>query len=113
MANAAMSAIAQATDLVSELRRIRSHWSDIVRVRGGSSAQRLLDVVLRQPVVDTKTVAGELGILPANAGRAIAPLVEAGVLVEFTGFRRNRMWQAVEVTAALDDFAARAMRRLQ
>lgn len=111
MANAAMSAIAQATDLVSELRRIRSHWSDIVRVRGGSSAQRLLDVVLRQPVVDTKTVAGELGILPANAARAIAPLVEAGVLVEFTGFRRNRMWQAVEVTAALDDFAARAMRR--
>ncbi len=111
MANAAMSAIAQATDLVSELRRIRSHWSDIVRVRGGSSAQRLLDVVLRQPVVDAKTVAGELGILPANAGRAIAPLVEAGVLVEFTGFRRNRMWQALEVTAALDDFAARAMRR--
>jgi hypothetical protein len=41
----------------------------------------------------------------------IAPLAEAGVLTEFTGFTRNRMWQATEVLTALDDFAARAGRR--
>ena len=36
---------------------------------------------------------------------------EAGVLTEFTGFKRNRMWQSREVLTALDDFAARAGRR--
>jgi hypothetical protein len=38
-------------------------------------------------------------------------LTDAGVLTEFTGFRRNRMWQASAVLEALDDFAARAGRR--
>ena len=38
----------------------------------------------------------------------IAPLAGAGVLMEFTGFRRNRMWQATQVITALDEFAARA-----
>jgi hypothetical protein len=33
------------------------------------------------------------------------------VLTEFTGFKRNRMWQSREVIAALDEFAARAGRR--
>jgi hypothetical protein len=46
-----------------------------------------------------------------SAQRAIAPLAEAGVLIEFTGFKRNRTWQAGEVLAALDEFAARAGRR--
>ncbi|MEP9395376.1 hypothetical protein ABLE94_24405 [Gordonia sp. VNK1] len=63
------------------------------------------------PVVDTRTVATALDISPTNAGRAITPLVDAGVLQEFTGFNRNRMWQANDVLGALDDFAARAARR--
>jgi hypothetical protein len=35
------------------------------------------------------------------------------VLTEFTGFKRNRMWQASEVLSALDEFAARAGRRIR
>jgi hypothetical protein len=42
--------------------------------------------------------------------RAIGPLVDAGILTEFTGLARNRMWQSREVLAALDAFAARARR---
>ncbi len=68
-------------------------------------------MLLRQPVVDARTVAAELGVTPQNARRAIVPLVEAGILTEFTGFTRNRMWQATAVLAALDAFAARAGRR--
>jgi hypothetical protein len=56
-------------------------------------------------------VARELGVTPQNALRAIAPLAEAAILEEFTGFARNRMWQSREVLGALDDFAARAGRR--
>ena len=48
---------------------------------------------------------------PENALRAITPLIEAGVITEFTGFARNRMWQSAKVLSALDAVAARAGRR--
>jgi DNA-binding transcriptional regulator YhcF (GntR family) len=58
-----------------------------------------------------RTLARELGVTPQNALRAITPLVNAGIVDEFTGFARNRMWQSREVLHALDDFAARAGRQ--
>ena len=79
--------------------------------RSDSAAWRLADLLIRQPVVDTATVARELGIAPENSIRPITRLVEAGVLTEFTGLTRNRMWQSREVLDALDAFAARAVRR--
>jgi hypothetical protein len=83
----------------------------MIKVRRGASAWRVADLLLRQPVIDAATVGAELGIAPQNAQRAIAPFVDAGILAEFTGFKRNRMWRAREVLSALDDFAARAGRR--
>ena len=71
---------------------------------------QLADIVIRQPVVDAATVARELRVSPQNAHRAIAPL-DTGILEEFTGFARNRMWQSRHVLTALDEFAARAGRR--
>ncbi|GAB91749.1 Fic family protein [Gordonia rhizosphera] len=108
---AALSAVDNGSRLVSDLRQIRVQWRERVRVRQGSGAHRLMDILLRQPVVDRRTTATYLGISADNAGRAIQPLVDAGILYEFTGFTRNRMWHAVEVTDALDEFAARAARR--
>lgn len=111
LANASLEAATTGRQLVRDLREIRHGWGERIRARRGASAWRLVDVVLRQPVVDTPTVARELGVTPQNAQRAIGPLVEAGILHEFTGFSRNRMWQSREVLDALDDFAARAGRR--
>jgi hypothetical protein len=62
-------------------------------------------------VVDAGVVVRELGVPAQNVPRAIAPLERAGVVTEFTGRRRNRMWQAPAVLEALDAFAARAGRR--
>jgi hypothetical protein len=73
-------------------------------------AWRLVDLILRQPVIDAAAVSRELPIGANNAMRAIVPLVEAGVLKEFTGYQRQRIWQATEVLSALDAFAARAGR---
>jgi len=97
--------------LVRDLRSIRNDWKGKLTARRGATAWRLADVLLRQPVIDTPAVARELGVTPQNALRAITPLVNAGVLEEFTGFARNRMWQTREVLDALDDFAARVGRR--
>lgn len=108
LSRAALSAVDNGSRLVSDLRHIREQWDGRVRVRRGSGAQRLMDILLRQPVVDRRTTATDLGISPDNAGRAIQPLVDGGILHEFTGVTQNRMWHSVEVTDALDEFAARA-----
>lgn len=111
LAAAALTAIVNGRELVADLNWIRETWEDTVPARRGSAAWRLADLLLRQPVIDAAVVAKELGLSGANALRPIAPLVEAGVLTEFTGFKRNRLWQSREVLTAIDDFAARAGRR--
>jgi hypothetical protein len=95
----------------AELRAIRAGWQDTVRARADAGAWRVADLLLRQPVLDSPLVSRELGVPPQNAVRVLAPLIEAGVLTEFTGQKRNRMWQAREVLDALDAFATRAGRR--
>jgi hypothetical protein len=111
---ASFEAVANGRQLVAELRAIRRRWDDTVTTRRGAAAWQLADVLVRQPVIDAATAATaarELDVTPQNAQRAIAALVAGGVLDEFTGFARNRMWQAREVLDALDAFAARAGRR--
>lgn len=111
LADASFEATTNGRQLVAALRGVRADWDDIIKARRGASAWRVADLLLRQPVLDAAIVGAELGIAPQNAQRAIAPLAEAGILTEFTGQRRNRMWQARDVLTALDDFAARAGRR--
>lgn len=111
LATASFAAAANGRQLVLDLRAIRHSWEDKIKARRGATAWQLADVLLRQPVIDTPTVARELGVTPQNALRAIVPLAEADILEEFTGFARNRIWQSREVLNALDDFAARAGRR--
>jgi Fic family protein len=111
LAEASFAAVANGRQLVLELQGIRESWTQKVRARRDASAWRLADVLIRQPVVDASTVAAELNTSTKNVMRAVDPLVKAGVLTEFTGFTRNRMWQSREVLTALDAFAARAGRR--
>ncbi|WP_316576174.1 Fic family protein [Nocardia canadensis] len=111
VAEATFIALGNARLLVADIHRIRERWESAVRARRGSTPWRLIDVALRQPVFDAATAADALGIADSNAVRAINALVEVGVLTEFTGMRRNRLWQAREVLDALDDFARRAGKR--
>jgi len=111
LAEASFAAIANGRQLVLDLRAIRAGWTHVVAARRGAAAWRLADLLLRQPVVDAATAATELQMTTQNVLRAITPLVNMGVLSEFTGLTRNRMWQASQVLSALDDFAARAGRQ--
>lgn len=111
LAEASFEATANGRQLVHDLRAIRAGWDHAIKARRGAGVWRLADLLLRQPVVDAATVASELGLAPQNIQRVIAVLENSGVLTEFTGFRRNRMWQATDVLTALDEFAARAGRR--
>jgi Fic family protein len=111
LADASFAAISNGRTLVAELRDLRASWADRVAARSGSTVWRIADLLLRHPVINAAVIARELAIQPANVYRSITPLVEAGVLVEFTDNRRNRVWRSNEVLAALDAFAARAGRR--
>lgn len=111
IADASFHAVVNGRQLAGEIKATRAEWDGRITARRDAAAWRLADLLLRQPVVDGETVATQLGIPPTSARSALAHLTEAGVLSEFTGFTRNRMWEAKEITTALDAFASRAGRR--
>jgi Fic family protein len=110
-AAAAFRALANGRLLVDDLHTIRQDWQERVHARRDAAAWRVAELLLRHPVVNAALVAAEIGIAPQNAYRSLRPLVDAGVLVEFTDRKRNQLWRAPEVLDALDRFAARAGRR--
>ena len=110
-ARAAFAAIANGRHLIADLHAVRRNWDERVRVRRGAMAWRIADLLLRYPVINAALVATEIGIATQNTYRSLQPLVDAGVLVEFTDKKRNQLWRAPEVLDALDRFAARAGRR--
>jgi Fic family protein len=111
VAGAAYSSIQNGRQLVDDLRATRESWQDRIKVRRGATAWRIVDLVLRHPVVNAALIAAELDIKGPNVYRALKPLVDAEVLVEFTDKKRHQLWRASEVLDALDGFAARAGRR--
>ena len=111
LAEASFAAVANGRQLVDDLQNIRDRWQDVIAARRDAVAWRLGDLLLWQPVIDAAIVQSELDATSANAHRAIRQLTDAGVISEFSGRRRSRLWQAREVLTALDDFAARAGRR--
>ncbi|HAS11126.1 MAG TPA: cell filamentation protein Fic [Acidimicrobiaceae bacterium] len=110
-ASAAFAATANGRTLVEELHSIRRSWHDRVKARRDATAWRVVDLLLRHPVVNASLIAETTGIAPRNAYRALRPLEAADVVVEFTDKKRNQMWRAPELLAALDSFASRAGRR--
>lgn len=97
--------------LVERLVETKTHWTDRVTARSDAAVWRLLDVLVRHPVVNNALVRSELGVTDVAAQGAIDQLVAADVLEQTTRRARNRAWQSPEILAALDDFAARAGRR--
>lgn len=111
LSDASIMAVANGRQLVADLRDIRRRWQDAVTARRDAVVWRLADLLLQQPVIDASIVQDRLDATSANAHRAIRQLQDAGIITEFSGRKRRRLWQAQEVLSALDDFAARAVRR--
>jgi len=111
LSSASVLAVVNGRHLVGDLRSIRERWNSQIKARRDSAVHRVADLLVRQPVFDAMTLQRELGITTGNARRYVDPLVAAGVIVKFTGRRRNRAWRAPEILGALDAFAERAGRR--
>lgn len=111
LADASFAAIGNGRRLVRQIRAVRSGWDDQIKARRGATAWRVADLLVRQPVIDSRLLQRELRIPTMTANRAIASLVDAGILTKVSGNYRDRKWSATEVLTALDDFARRSDRR--
>jgi Fic family protein len=61
--------------------------------RRAKNGHRLMTMLYREPMVNAQAVAKELDISQVSADKLIKAFVQAGILVEVTGFRRNRFFQ--------------------
>jgi Fic family protein len=85
------------------LEALREAWAGRRRFRAGAASLRALDVVPSYPVLTVKRLAALLDVSIPTATAAVDQLVEAGVLTERTGYRRNRVFVAREVLAVLEN----------
>ncbi|APF41221.1 Fic family protein [Neomicrococcus aestuarii] len=111
VAEASFAAVQNGRGLVRDIQSAAARWDSAVMARSDSSVHKVKSYLLRQPVVDSKTIATELQISEVAAQNAIDRLVDAGVLSQISAGKRNRLWQAPEILAALDAFGDRARRR--
>jgi DNA-binding MarR family transcriptional regulator len=72
---------------------------------------RVLDLLVRQPVITARLLIDTLGVSAPTAHAALERLTGAGVLVESTGQRRGRVFRSPEVLGVLDGYAAGLGRR--
>ncbi len=109
--DAAQRAVENTRALVAELDQIRAGWDDRLTVRRSSNAWKLLDVLLRRPVLTSAAAAAELGVQQPNVYPPLTALVEAGILNSKAEHGLGPFWRSDEVLAAVDRFAQRARRR--
>ncbi|MDQ0575279.1 Fic family protein [Agromyces albus] len=110
VSEASFAAVNNGQRLVDDIEAVRARWNATVVARADSSVHRVKEYLLRQPVINTKTVASALSVSEVAAQTSIDKLVDADVLTQAGGRARYRIWQASEVLDALDAFGARARR---
>jgi Fic family protein len=108
---AAFRAVSNGRRLETDLADIYAQWEHAVSARRDAVVWRLLPLLVSQPAVTIRFIQESTGASQPAAQNAVDQLVTAGVLAPATQNRRNRVWIATEVIAALDEFAARAGRR--
>ncbi len=83
-----------AVDAVRKLAALMAADRERVLADAGSSifSLRLFERLQRQPIVTVAAVMKLLDTTKPTAGRAVDALVDAGVLIETTGRRRDRAW---------------------
>ncbi|CAH0496379.1 Fic family protein [Novosphingobium sp. CECT 9465] len=84
------------------LGQLTADWRGRRKFRAGSASLRALDLLIDYPVITLKRLAEKLGVSKPQALAAINQLVEANILVERTGYRRNRVFVAEAVLGVVN-----------
>ena len=110
-AHAIARAIRNTRTLVAELDDVRASWEARLHARRDSNAWRLLDVLMRRPVISAALAAQELGVKQPNVYPPLHALTESGIVKSKNEHGLGPFWRADDVLAAIDRFAERAGRR--
>lgn len=108
---AAFAAVSNGRRLDTDLADIYAGWEHAISARRDAVVWRVLPLLVSQPAITIRFIQEATGVSQPAAQNAVDQLVTAGVLAPASENRRNRVWVATEVIAALDDFAARTGRR--
>ena len=84
------------------LRELEAKWSTRRRFRARSAAQRSLNLLASYPVITATRLAMLLDVSFPAAMTAIDQLMEARILQERTGYRRNRVFVAPDVMTIIN-----------
>ena len=107
LAHAAQRAATAANESAVELAALPASWYELVHPRAGSTAAKVLDMLMDTPALDAEMVARTAGVSSTAAYDALDRLVEAGILHELTQSKRDRAWAATEILAEIDALNAR------
>lgn len=80
-------------------------------LRRQAAAWQVLPHLIAHPVINSRYLQDQLQLTAPTAQRALVQLVEAGVLAERTGLKRDRIWQQGGILKILDAYAASLTRR--
>lgn len=107
----ATKAVDLGTILVDRIEVLVASYLERCSGRSGSVQRRLIPFLSQYPALDSNLVRELLQVSMPAAISGLTALEQQGVLIQVTAGRRNRVWIATEVIAALEDFSSKARRR--
>lgn len=106
-AQTTVAASRAAEDFGVRLTALQAEWKEKATVRSGSTADRVIDRLPAQPVIDVRKAAALAGTSEEAARQALNRLAERGVLEQVTKRNWGRAWEAVGLWNLLDRFEQR------
>ncbi|HEY5815826.1 MAG TPA: Fic family protein [Solirubrobacterales bacterium] len=106
-AQTTLAASSAAADFGKRLAELQAEWLKKADVRRGSTAEKIIEALPAQPMIDVKVAARLTGTSEEAARQALNVLAERGVLKQVTKRNWGRVWQARGLWSLLDRFEQR------
>lgn len=106
-AETTIAASQAAEDFAERLGKLGSEWRAKAKVRSGSTAEKVIDALPAQPVIDVKKAAEVAGTSEEAARQALNTLEERGVIKQMTKRNWGRVWEARGLWNLLDRYERR------
>jgi Fic family protein len=103
-AETTIAASQAAEDFAERLEKLESEWRTKAKVRSGSTAEKVIDALPAQPVIDVRKAAELAGTSEEAARQALNTLEKRDVIKQVTKRNWGRVWEAKGLWGALDRY---------
>jgi len=107
LARAAIGAAEAAEESAGHLAALRPEWMEAVKPRKNSAAHKMIEGLLRSPILDIERALALTGAAKGRTYEALDRLSEAKVLAEISHGSRNRIWVASDVMTEMRELEER------